>query len=132
MKKLRQVIRDAPAHWVGDGFPVRTLISAHRLGAAISPFLLLDYAGPKNFDPSPEPRGVEEHPHRGLRVDGMWGPGREPDGLAGADPVLLAAERDGGLALGDDEERVVGRRVLAEPLARGEGEERDGAGPVLE
>ena len=68
MKKLRQVIRDAPAHWVGDGFPVRTLISAHSLGAAISPFLLLDYAGPKNFDPSPEPRGVEEHPHRGFET----------------------------------------------------------------
>jgi len=68
MKALRQVIRDAPAHWVGDGFPVRTVLSSHSLGAAISPFLLLDYAGPKIFEPSPEPRGVEEHPHRGFET----------------------------------------------------------------
>ena len=38
-------------HWVGDGFPVRSLFSYNNLGQAISPFLLLDYAGPRNFDP---------------------------------------------------------------------------------
>jgi quercetin 2,3-dioxygenase len=68
MKTLRHIVRDAPAHWVGDGFPVRTLISAHSLGAEISPFLLLDYAGPRKFEPSPAPRGVEEHPHRGFET----------------------------------------------------------------
>jgi redox-sensitive bicupin YhaK (pirin superfamily) len=59
----------APAgHWVGDGFPVRTLFSYDRLGKLISPFLLLDYAGPQQFAPAAKPRGVGEHPHRGFET----------------------------------------------------------------
>ena len=42
-------------HWVGDGFPVRSLFSYNSLGAHISPFLLLDYAGPHYFEPTDEP-----------------------------------------------------------------------------
>jgi quercetin 2,3-dioxygenase len=60
---------DAPAgHWVGDGFPVRTLFSYDRLGRSLSPFLLLDHAGPTEFSPSAKPRGVGEHPHRGFET----------------------------------------------------------------
>ena len=55
-------------HWVGDGFPVRSLFSYNTLGAHISPFLLLDYAGPHVFDPTKERRGVGEHPHRGFET----------------------------------------------------------------
>jgi quercetin 2,3-dioxygenase len=55
-------------HWVGDGFPVRSLFSYHSHGAHISPFLLLDYAGPMQFEPSSRPRGVGEHPHRGFET----------------------------------------------------------------
>ena len=55
-------------HWVGDGFPVRSLFSYSQHGQAISPFLLLDYAGPRNFDPSEQPRGVGQHPHRGFET----------------------------------------------------------------
>ncbi len=55
-------------HWVGDGFPVRTLFSYNTLGEAISPFLLLDYAGPYNFEPADRPRGVGQHPHRGFET----------------------------------------------------------------
>src|SRR3546814_1147410 len=51
-------------HWVGDGFPVRSLFSYNTLGAHISPFLLLDYAGPYNFEPTKQRRGVGENPHR--------------------------------------------------------------------
>jgi redox-sensitive bicupin YhaK (pirin superfamily) len=59
----------APAgHWVGDGFPVRTLFSYDRLGKLLSPFLLLDYAGPAQFAPAGKPRGVGEHPHRGFET----------------------------------------------------------------
>jgi redox-sensitive bicupin YhaK (pirin superfamily) len=59
----------APAgHWVGDGFPVRTLFSYDRLGKLLSPFLLLDYAGPARFAPADKPRGVGEHPHRGFET----------------------------------------------------------------
>lgn len=55
-------------HWVGDGFPVRTLVSYDSLGAHISPFLLLDYAGPHRFEPTGKPRGVGLHPHRGFET----------------------------------------------------------------
>ncbi len=68
MKKLVGITRNADAHWVGDGFPVRTIFSFQSLGPRISPFLLLDYAGPAEFPPSDQPRGVEEHPHRGFET----------------------------------------------------------------
>ncbi len=55
-------------HWVGDGFPVRSLFSYNTLGAHISPFLLLDYAGPYNFAPTSDRRGVGQHPHRGFET----------------------------------------------------------------
>lgn len=55
-------------HWVGDGFPVRTLFSYTDLGAHLSPFLLLDYAGPHMFAPADRPRGVGAHPHRGFET----------------------------------------------------------------
>jgi len=55
-------------HWVGDGFPVRSLFSYNTLGAHISPFLLLDYGGPHNFEPTERRRGVGEHPHRGFET----------------------------------------------------------------
>jgi redox-sensitive bicupin YhaK (pirin superfamily) len=67
-KKVSRVYRSPDSHWVGDGFPVRTILSHDRLGAEISPFLLLDYAGPQNFPPAKEPRGVDEHPHRGFET----------------------------------------------------------------
>ncbi|MFK3664071.1 pirin family protein [Ochrobactrum teleogrylli] len=55
-------------HWVGDGFPVRSLFSYNTLGAHISPFLLLDYAGPYDFQPTTQRRGVGKHPHRGFET----------------------------------------------------------------
>jgi len=55
-------------HWVGNGFPVRSLFSYNELGQKISPFLLLDYAGPHLFEPTTARRGVGEHPHRGFET----------------------------------------------------------------
>jgi quercetin 2,3-dioxygenase len=55
-------------HWVGDGFPVRSLFTYDGLGQQLSPFLLLDYAGPAEFGPAVRPRGVGEHPHRGFET----------------------------------------------------------------
>src|SRR5512143_3180643 len=61
-------LRHAPSgHWVGDGFPVRTIF-AYDNAQATSPFLLMDYAGPMNFTPSEKRRGVGEHPHRGFET----------------------------------------------------------------
>jgi len=57
--------RASQGHWVGDGFPVRTLFS-YGDGPTISPFLLLDYAAPQRFTPAATPRGVGPHPHRGF------------------------------------------------------------------
>jgi len=68
VKKVHAIYREPETHWVGDGFPVRTILSHQRLDTDISPFLLLDHAGPRNFPPAKEPRGVDEHPHRGFET----------------------------------------------------------------
>lgn len=69
MKQLIDVIRNEGGHWVGDGFPVRSLFSYHGDTKAISPFLLFDYAGPYNFEPKAgQPRGVGQHPHKGFET----------------------------------------------------------------
>lgn len=68
VKKLRSIERTADRHWVGNGFPVRTLFAYPNLGSVLSPFLLLDYAGPMEFTPTSERRGVGEHPHRGFET----------------------------------------------------------------
>ena len=68
MKKILGVYTAPRPHWVGDGFPVRTLFSYDSMGKYISPFLLLDYAGPAEFSPTTERRGVGQHPHRGFET----------------------------------------------------------------
>ena len=67
-KKVGGIHRYGSRHWVGDGFPVRNLIPGNTVGEQLSPFLLLDYAGPENFSPTDTPRGVGEHPHRGFET----------------------------------------------------------------
>lgn len=66
-KKVLGVYGAAGSHWVGDGFPVRTIFPSHGV-SDLSPFLMLDYAGPAHFKPSNRPRGVEQHPHRGFET----------------------------------------------------------------
>lgn len=69
MKKIVDILRSRGGHWVGDGFPVRSLFSYQGDTDAISPFLLFDYAGPHNFEPNDgSPRGVGQHPHRGFET----------------------------------------------------------------
>lgn len=68
IKKLQRIQRSTERHWVGDGFPVRTLLGYTNLGPAISPFLLFDYAGPMEFPPTEKRLGVGEHPHRGFET----------------------------------------------------------------
>ncbi len=67
-KKVHSIHRSQASHWVGDGFPVRTLFSYPALGKRLSPFLLLDYAGPREFPPTTQRLGVGEHPHRGFET----------------------------------------------------------------
>ncbi|MGF2685552.1 pirin family protein [Marinobacter sp. DUT-3] len=69
MKQILTTYSAPHGHWVGDGFPVRSLLSYDRMGANnISPFLLLDYAGPAQFPPGTRRRGVGQHPHRGFET----------------------------------------------------------------
>ena len=68
MKRLLGVYDAPPRHWVGDGFPVRSLFTYDSHGRHVSPFLLLDHAGPMEFTPAERPRGVGEHPHRGFET----------------------------------------------------------------
>ena len=68
MKKLLRVTNAPRPHWVGDGFPVRSLFSYGQHSEQLSPFLLLDYAGPADFTPAQQPRGVGQHPHRGFET----------------------------------------------------------------
>lgn len=69
MKTLDTILRNDTSHWVGDGFPVRSLFSYQGDTAAISPFLLFDYAGPWNFEPvEGHKRGVGAHPHKGFET----------------------------------------------------------------
>lgn len=68
MKKLLFKQRSDSPHWVGDGFPVRSIFSYRELGQNISPFLLMDYGGPTVFSPTDKRRGVGEHPHRGFET----------------------------------------------------------------
>ncbi len=68
MKKILRIQNAPNPHWVGDGFPVRSMFSYDGDTSALSPFLLLDYAGPVQFAPASRPRGVGEHPHRGFET----------------------------------------------------------------
>ena len=68
MKKVLGRYGNDRGHWVGDGFPVRSLFSYDAVGKHVSPFLLLDYAGPHNFEPTDKRRGVGQHPHRGFET----------------------------------------------------------------
>jgi len=68
LKKVEAVLTNSDAHWVGDGFPVSTIVSPQNVGNRLSPFILMDYAGPVEFEPADRPRGVDSHPHRGFET----------------------------------------------------------------
>ena len=68
MKEILEILSAPAPHWVGNGFPVGSLFSYEDHGKALSPFLLLDYAGPKQFAPAARRRGVSAHPHRGFET----------------------------------------------------------------
>ncbi len=67
-KQVRRVLDAPPQHWVGDGFPARSMFTYAREAEAWSPFVLLDYLGPMEFEPTNDRRGVGAHPHRGFET----------------------------------------------------------------
>ena len=70
VKKAEQVKVYQPGsqHVVGDGFHVRNLLPSNDLDLELSPFIMLDYAGPTFYPATDTPRGVGEHPHRGFET----------------------------------------------------------------
>lgn len=68
MKQILGIHPVGGGHWVGNGFPVHTIFSYQNLGRELSPFLMLDHAGPTHFEPTTEQRGVDWHPHRGFET----------------------------------------------------------------
>ena len=87
MKKVVERYGNDSGHWVGDGFPVRSLFSYDGLGQEVSPFLLLDYAGPYEFAPTCVRRGGSRHPLRGFETVTIVYEGevehRDPSGAGG-------------------------------------------------
>lgn len=68
MKKILST-RSAPGrHWVGNGFPVHGMFDYQAGAQERSPFLLLDYGAPTQFEPTTTRRGVGQHPHRGFET----------------------------------------------------------------
>jgi len=67
MKNIQRIYRQPEGHWVGDGFPVHTVLDYQR-HSELSPFLLLDHFGPAEFAPAEKRRGVGWHPHRGFET----------------------------------------------------------------
>ncbi|MFN4144563.1 MAG: pirin family protein [Runella sp.] len=69
MNKLRSIdyVWEGRPQQVGDGFVGRSMIPSQRF-QDFSPFLLLDHHGPMQVKPSPVPKGVDEHPHRGIET----------------------------------------------------------------
>jgi redox-sensitive bicupin YhaK (pirin superfamily) len=68
MKEIAFIKRSNGRHWVGNGFPVQSIFSYNDIAEEMSPFLLMDYAGPADFAPTSERRGVGQHPHRGFET----------------------------------------------------------------
>ncbi|WP_322867430.1 pirin family protein [Aquicoccus sp. G2-2] len=68
MRKVLSTSTAPHGHWVGDGFPVRSLFSHMNGDNENTPFLMLDYGGPHEFSPAAKPRGVDVHPHKGFET----------------------------------------------------------------
>lgn len=68
MKQLIFIKCSNGSHWVGDGFPVKSIFSYSDIAEEMSPFLLMDYAGPADFPVTTSKLGVGQHPHRGFET----------------------------------------------------------------
>jgi quercetin 2,3-dioxygenase len=66
IKPIKQIISPPSPHWVGNGFYVHGFFND--FVNENSPFLLLDYAAPRSFEPSTIQRGVGQHPHKGFET----------------------------------------------------------------
>ena len=70
MRHVKHIYNANSQHWVGDGFLVQPLFSHMGDDRGTDPFLMLDYAAPREFPPGDvrAPRGVGQHPHKGFET----------------------------------------------------------------
>merc|ERR1719254_135296 len=68
LKKVEDVMLKPRPHWVGDGFHVLPVFSERSFTRDMSPFLMFDYAAPKQFTATRGKLGVGQHPHRGFET----------------------------------------------------------------
>lgn len=69
MRNIKKIYSAPQKHWVGDGFHVSPLFSHMGEDKNTSPFLMLDYSLPAQFEPNyGAPRGVGSHPHAGFET----------------------------------------------------------------
>ncbi len=68
LRGVERVLTSQSEHWVGDGFRVHGVLSPGGDPSVQSPFLLLDHASRRRFEPTTKQRGVGEHPHRGFET----------------------------------------------------------------
>jgi quercetin 2,3-dioxygenase len=108
MKSVIAIHSNNQAHWVGDGFPVRTLFSYQSMGEELSPFLMLDYASPTAFPPANTAKGVGPHPHRGFETVTIVYEGE----LAHKD----SAGNSGAIGTGDVQWMTAGAGILHEEM----------------
>ena len=67
-KNVEIIVSPRPAHFVGDGFRVHNFIPSIFNMQRMDPFIMMDYNSKFNFGPTPTPRGVGVHPHRGFET----------------------------------------------------------------
>ncbi len=69
MKKIKTILpANNRTHWVGDGFNVRPVFAQLAFTQDVSPFLMFDYAAPREFSATTNKLGVGPHPHRGFET----------------------------------------------------------------
>jgi len=67
-KSIKVLFSKQHTHWVGNGFQVSPIFGEQAFTKMLSPFLMFDYAAPKEFSKTKEKRGVGMHPHRGFEA----------------------------------------------------------------
>ena len=67
-KTVRKILPAPRKHWVGNGFNVYPVFAQLAFTELLSPWLMFDYASPKQFSPTSSRLGVGQHPHRGFET----------------------------------------------------------------
>ncbi len=68
MNTIERVYSSNRSTWVGDGFPINSMLPMHEIDNEKSPFLVMGYTGAYEFSPTNHQRGIGMHPHRGFET----------------------------------------------------------------